>query len=308
MVVALVGCGAVLVTSCARAARDQAENGSEVKEVVTVPVPSARGLRENSAAAMSSKQPGVVFTITDSGNEPRLYAVDTSGAVRGVWAVSGATNIDWESASIGPCGAESSSECVYIGDSGDNDEVRPSRTIYRIPEPAASGSGARDTVVPEALHYRYDRGSFDVEAMYVAPNGDIMLITKRPRRGVGNALRPALVFSISASDWNAKGQATARLVDSVPIVPGSSPLRLVTDAALSPDHRHVVIRTYVEAYIFATDSLTGRIIHNATPAVCNLVPLGERQGEGVTWGNAKGRLVFTSEGPPQIRLGTCRLP
>ena len=303
---ALVGCG-VALAACARVEHAATVSDRAVKNIVTVPVPSARGLRENSAAAMSAKQPGVVFTITDSGNEPRLYAVDTTGAVRGVWEVSGATNVDWEAASIGPCGRESPSDCVYIGDSGDNNEALPSRTIYRVAEPAATGSGVRDTIVPEVLRYRYDAGSFDVEAMYVAPNGDIMLITKRPHRGAGRSLRPALVFSIPARAWNEKQQATAHLVDSVPIVPGSAPLRLVTDASLSPDHKHVVIRTYAEAYIFVTDSLTGRINHNAPPAVCDLVPLGEGQGEGVTWADAKGRLVFTSEGPPQIRLGTCDL-
>src|SRR5215831_3895936 len=61
-------------------------------------------LIENSAAANSFAQPGVVFTINDSGNDPLLFAFDTTGADRGVWRVQGATNVDWEAASIGPCG------------------------------------------------------------------------------------------------------------------------------------------------------------------------------------------------------------
>ena len=63
-------------------------------------------LVESSAAAQSFTQPGVLFTINDSGNDPLLFALDTSGADRGVWRVHGATNVDWEAASVGPCRRE----------------------------------------------------------------------------------------------------------------------------------------------------------------------------------------------------------
>lgn len=297
--------------ACERGPRAASDEGSwiaaAVTDIRTVPIRVKKGLREMSAAAMSAKQPGVVFTINDSGNEPRLYAVDTTGALRGEWWVARTPNVDWETTSIGPCDLSPARDCVYIGDVGDNKETLPSHTIYRVPEPVAAGG--RDTVVPEALRFTYARGAWDVEAMYVARNGDIFLITKRPHRRPGGGLRPAYVFALPASAWKTKAVATADLVDSLPIVPGSALLRLITDAGLSPDGRHLAVRTYTEAYIFATDSVTGRIDHDTPPSVCDLVPLGEGQGEGLTWSDAAGRLVFTSEGAtPQLRLGTCPLP
>ena len=73
-------------------------SATAVRNVATIPLRSRR-LNENSAALMSQRQPGVWFTINDSGNAPELFALDTLGASRGVWRVSGVSNIDWDAAS-----------------------------------------------------------------------------------------------------------------------------------------------------------------------------------------------------------------
>src|SRR5690242_7251245 len=143
-------------------------------------------LVENSAATLSHTQPGIVFTVNDSGNEPLLFALDSTGADRGVWRVQGATNVDWEAASVGPCSLGTTvdstmapRECVYIGDVGDNQAKRKSRVIYQVVEPTAQPAGFNGSVEAKALRYRYSDGPHDVEAMYVAPNGDTYLLTKR---------------------------------------------------------------------------------------------------------------------------------
>jgi hypothetical protein len=261
-------------------------------------------LVENSAAAQSFEQPGVVFTINDSGNDPLLFALDTSGADRGVWRVHGATNVDWEAASVGPCRGSGTimpavampNECVYIGDTGDNREAHASRVIYRVPEPAAQRAGFLGDVTAEALEFRYPDGPHDVEAMYVPPNGFIYLITKRPRRDAAGRLRPALVFELPPDSWGKPGPVVARLVDSLALVPGSAPLRFITDAALSPDAHALAVRTYAQVYTFATDPATGRVLAAIPPAVCNIVALNVWPGEGVTWLAPSGKLLLTSEG------------
>ncbi len=248
--------------------------------------------------------------IDDSGNAPTLFALDTNGIDRGAWRVVGAKNTDWESLSTGPCAATSDAnkDCVYIGDTGDNTERRPERAIYRLVEPEAKGGD--DTVHASRLRYVYADGPHDVEAMYVAKNGDVLLITKRPRTNATGQLRPALVFALPTSGaWDKDSVRTARLVDSLPIIPGAQPLMTITDAALSPDGKHLAVRTYVQTYIFATDSVTGRVNHAVTPSICDVTRLGEPQGEAVTWVDDRGRLAFTSEGKNQpLRSGNCRLP
>jgi hypothetical protein len=318
-IVSVIAALAPMAAACDRYAseRQHAQSGSYTAtdsmgatpgEISTVSLHAPPELVENSAAAMSARQPGVLFTINDSGNDPLLFAIDTMGASRGVWRLNGTTNVDWESAAVAPCAstAPAGPSCVYVGDTGDNRSSHPFRVIYRVSEPTASGGRGR--LDAEHLRYRYSDGPHDVESMYVAPTGDILLVTKRPLGGGGGRLRPALVFSLPASAWRERGFATAQLVDSLPIVPGSAPLRLITDAALSPDGRYLAVRTYAQVYIFAAGP-AGLVDHRVKPAVCNIVPLGEQQGEGVTWTNNAGRLVFTSEGANvPLHIATCPLP
>ncbi len=302
--------------------------------VSIVPLHASRDLTENSAAAASATQPGVIFTINDSGNEPILYAFDTTGAGRGAWRVTNAVNNDWENASLGPCSGETPAppppardpagstggaprpavppppHCVYIGDTGDNSEIRDQPSLYRVREPLAEQSGYLGALTAERIGLHYTDGPHDVEAMYVTPDGAIWLITKRPRFDPSGHLRPALVFRIAPEAWDTPGTVTlATLVDSLPLVPGSAPLRYVTDAALSPDAHALAVRTYGQVFVYPVDSATGRILRTPVASRCNIARLHERQGEGVTWLDSSGRLLLTSEGGSEpIRLITCPMP
>jgi hypothetical protein len=285
--------------------------GPQATAISAVPLHARPALLENSVAVMSRRNPGVFYSMNDSDNEPLVFALDTTGADRGVWRVTNATNIDWESASLGPCGvSQHAATCLYIGDTGDNDAVYSSRAIYRTPEPtAANVPDFNGELAAEKLAYVYSDGPRDVEAMYVAPNGDAFLISKRPLRGRDRGLRPSLVYRLPASAWGSTAQAVAQLVDSLSIVPGSAPLRVVTDASLSPDGRRLAVRTYGQVFVYATDSGTGRVDHSVAPSVCNVVPLGEEQGEGITWIDDSGRFVFTSEGGSSpLVLANCPMP
>ena len=286
--------------------------GAAPANVRRIPVQARPELVENSGATLSATQPGIIFTINDSGNEPLLFAFDTTGADRGVWRVTRSRNTDWEAMSIGPCGsanptpapdsgagraATTPNDCVYLGDVGDNDAKRPSRIIYRVREPAADRAGFVGSVAAEALVYRYEDGPHDVEAMYAAPNGNVFLITKRLLKAPDGRQRPALVFELPASAWgNSSAPVVAARVDSLPIVPGSASRRQITDAALSPDGRLLAVRTYAQIFVFRTDSTTGRVSHAIPPSVCNLASLGRWQGEGIAWFGRGETLVLTSEG------------
>lgn len=282
--------------------------GAAPTGVATVAIRTRRNLRESSALALSANQTGVVYTINDSGNEPILFALDTTGADRGAWRVKQSTNVDWEALAIGACGTRSAS-CVYIGDVGDNDAKHPSRTIYRVREPDPMDSSFTGTMRAEHVTFVYPDRPHDVEALYIAPNGDAFLITKRPERTLRRRLRPALVFRLSSHVWSSKKAVVAELIDSLSIVPGSAPLRTITDASLSPDARRLAVRTYTQLFVYATDPATGRVNTAVAPSICNLAPLGEPQGEGVTWVSSTGRFAFSSEGRGvPLHLATCPVP
>ena len=54
----------------------------------------------------------------DSGDVPRIFAIDRSGALRATVAVNVPAAVDWEDIAI-------DGKTIYIGDIGDNGAARP---------------------------------------------------------------------------------------------------------------------------------------------------------------------------------------
>ncbi|MEP6780663.1 MAG: hypothetical protein ABJC26_12285 [Gemmatimonadaceae bacterium] len=285
--------------------------GALPTEVHSIPVKGRSDLLESSSATMTPSQPGIIFTINDSGNEPILFALDSTGAVRGTWRIANATDVDWESSSHGKCLGPNTANrsCIFIGDAGDNQARRDNVVIYQVPEPTVTNDSAQKTLAANALAFRYPDGPHDVEAMYVSGDGTTYLITKRQLKNGNGELRRALVFAVPASAWNSHETVVATLIDSLPIVPGSADDRKITDASLSFDSQFLAVRTYRQIYTFATDSITGRIVNSIAPTICNIDGVEKVRGEGVTWFGATRSLLVNSEelNEPMHRL-TCPLP
>ena len=272
----------------------------------------AADLDENSAAAPSVDHPGVVFTVNDSGNEPELFAFDTTGADRGRWRIVGAINRDWEAVAVGRCAPERDAWCVFIGDVGDNALRRPLVTIYRVAEPTPLAAGERGELRADVLVARYPDGPHNVEAMVVAPDGSLQLITKQLRRSGGRPPAATLIYALAARLWGGATPAEAVLLDSLPLPAPSRDRYTVTDASLSPNDGILAVRTPGRLVAFRVDSTNARLLPNHAPASCDLSSLEEEQGEGVgilRADSSRLRVVLTSEGRRQpLRLATCPIP
>jgi len=257
-------------------------------------------LRESSGVAVSRAHPGIFWTHNDSGDGPYVYATDTTGTVRARFAVTGARNVDWEAITLGDCtvGAWRGQSCLFIGDTGDNDERRSRVVLYTIPEPDPDSAGGKTPVrtpAARALRLRYRDRPRDAEALVATPDGALSLITKG-RTG------PILRFTIPAEAWRAAEYVLAN-PDTLPITPQFLAGRWVTDAAIDPAGRRAAVRTYTEIYFF---SLGARW----TPVgeVCR-IGLIEPQGEAIGFLDEQ-RLLLTSErahGAPAV-LTVVRCP
>lgn len=234
-------------------------------------------LTESSAVVVSRAHPGVLWTLNDSGHAPDLFATDTLGRARGRVPVA-ARNVDWEALAPGPC---PSGTCLYIGDTGDNAERRETVAIYRLPEPDPREQAVRRT---RSLVFRYPDGAHDAEAMLITPDTAVWIITKGRSGGVR-------VYRLGPEAWGREGTATAALVQTLPIPTEEGVRELVTDAALSPDGRHVVIRTYATLYFLTWEG--DRLLPEVPRPPCRVWGM-ETQGEGVAWLDGS-RLVLTSE-------------
>lgn len=253
-------------------------------------------LRESSGLSRSRHLPGILFTVNDSGNDPEVFATDSSGRTLGRWRIPGTRNRDWEAIASGPCPA---GWCLYLGDIGDNLERQPQVVIYRVREPqriqaSAAGAGAAPLDLDSAV-VRYPDGAHDAEAIWVDDTG-LYIVTKGRSREVR-------LFRVPGRAFGAGTALTAELLQVLPIEPDQRIGRWVTDASRSPDGRTIAVRTYSELYLFP--ALPGGRL--GTPVSCNLAGL-EPQGEGVTWLDDR-RLALTSEAfgpsPGPVHIVTC---
>jgi hypothetical protein len=236
-------------------------------------------LNESSGVTASRRQPGILWTLNDSSNEPLIFATDTLGRDHGAFTVTDARNGDWEAIALGPCGKR---ECLYIADTGDNGRSRRTVRLYRVPEPLLPADSPR-TRPAEVLELRYPGGSRDVEAVFVAGDGAAYLITKTR----GGSVR---VFRAPASAWGGGNTVAAEAVGKLPIE-SNGLADMVTDAAISPSGERVAVRTYRSIYLFGFVRQVGL---RPLGVACDAAGL-QLQGEGISWLDDRV-LVLTSEG------------
>ncbi len=306
--VASLSIGALMMLACGVGGDADVERSAQLAPVSEVTVHGTlqqRGLTEASGVATSAADDNVFWSQNDSGNDAELFAYDSTGADLGVTRVMGAENKDWETIARGPCAAGS---CLYIGDVGDNEAKRKQVVLWRVAEPSPGDSLSGPA---QSIRIRYPDGPRDVEAMWVAPDTSLWLLTKRPLQGMNASLRPAQLYRVPPAAWTTPSEASyvAELVDSLPIVAlASNDRSWITDAALSgPDStgaRRLAVRTYRTLYVFAADSSSGR--PGALLATCDLAVLRERLGEGLAW-RPDGRLLFVAEGRG-ARVQSARCP
>lgn len=165
-----------------------------------VRVPDARfdttAIRESSALQASRNQPGVFWTLSDSGNPAAIYALGRDGRLLGSFEIDGAKNNDWEAMALDDAGR------IYIGDVGNNSNRRRDLEVLVVEEPMVElegnhrvGPPPEPLAIVERLPYHYRDQvqppdgrirDFDCEALFWA-RGKLYLLTKE-RTGGGTVL------------------------------------------------------------------------------------------------------------------------
>ena len=237
-------------------------------------------LTETSGIAASRTRPGVYWSHNDSGRDADVFAIDADGRLLQTVRVTGAKNHDWEDIATGPCPG-GGGNCVYVGDTGNNDKNRNHVGMWVFPEPAP---GARATAPAQEFRARYPEHRTDIEAMAVLPDGRVFRVSK------GN--NDAVQLFRWPTPLQADAEPALERVRALAPEPKEVGDR-VTAASASPDGRFVAVRTYAALAIYRTAELLG----SGEPfAQFDLDPLAEPQGEAVSLGD-DGTVVLTSEGP-----------
>lgn len=177
------------------------------------------------------------WSHNDSGGEPELYEIDSTGKLIRTLKITNAKNIDWEEITV------DKQDNFYIGDFGNNANKRRDLTIYKIKNFSKIKS---DSTAAEKITFKYEDQfdypptlafkHFDAEAMLVVGDS-IYIFTKdfytQPYSGKSR------IYVIP----NNPGTYTARLVNILETDKSSKYNGAVTAAAMS-ENGTVAILTY----------------------------------------------------------------
>lgn len=234
--------------------------------------PLASGVLEEASGITDSRQnSGMLWVQEDSGNPPELSLLSHEGKLVRTIPVTGAANTDWEDIALA-AGPDPALDYLYIGDIGDNDQVRTLVTIYRGREVAANAS----SIPVETINFRYEDGPHDAEALLVEPGSlDIYLLTKRDTRS--GIYRLQYPYSTTAVN--------------VAVKLGELPYTGVVSAAMTADGTGVAVKDYFSIRYYTR--LPGEPLSNVlAKPFTSLAYTMEQQGEAVCFTN-DGKYYFT---------------
>lgn len=191
-------------------------------------------LREMSGLVASHRQPGVLWSINDSGSFARLYRMGLEGQALGRVRVSGAWLHDTETLARW---RQPERDWLLIGDVGDNRARRDHVVVHAVAEPGVEELRAR---IAWSLRFRYPDGPRDAEGIAVDQDrAELLVLSKRDR--------PARLYRVPLS---ARGDAVPAIAEylgspSIDAIEGA-----VTGLDLSEDGRELAVLTYRGLYLW----------------------------------------------------------
>lgn len=184
-----------------------------------------------------------LWAINDGGDDPKLYQLTKTGEISKSITVTNAKNIDWEDMTQDDFGH------FFLGDFGNNDNLRKWLTIYKIENPIDIKG---DTTQAEIIKFTYpehtsfppkpDQMEFDVEA-FVFYERHLYLFTKN-RTVPFNGITTLYKIGDHAANYDAKRISKFKTCTL------AVKLCWVTSAALSPDRKKLVLLDSQRIWLF----------------------------------------------------------
>ena len=130
---------------------------------------------EEASAAETIPQSDLIWTIEDSGNDSKLYGLNTKGNIIRDITIANASNIDWEDLTSDKLGN------LYIGDFGNNNEKRNIFRILKVKHADLNKDTAQAEIIEFTLPKKQD--SKDFEAFFILKNS-FYIISKETKKFV----------------------------------------------------------------------------------------------------------------------------
>jgi len=197
----------------------------------------------NEISGIEYDKNGNLWAINDGGNSPQIHHIDSLGNISRSIRITNAKNVDWEDMTQDDFGH------FFIGDFGNNLNIRSNLTIYKIENPIdIKGDSTKAEIIKfkfndQDIDDKLERDmNFDLEA-FISYKGKLYLFTKnrtKPFDGYTN------LYEIGefASNQNAK------LIDKFKTCTSDKYLCWITSAALSPDKMKLALLGSDKMWIF----------------------------------------------------------
>ncbi|KAA5549499.1 hypothetical protein [Adhaeribacter rhizoryzae] len=185
---------------------------------------------ESSGLALSNDNN--FWTHADSGNPPELYKINQTGKLLSTLKIQGAQNIDWEELAKDQAGN------IYIGDIGNNQNMRQNLRIFRVQENTVNRVDTIRFRYADQQAFPPDKNNlnFDCEAFFYYRN-NLYLFSKNRGRS-----KQVKLYKVPAQP----GAHIAQLTDSIQIN------NMVTAADISPDGKRIALLGYGNIYVLET--------------------------------------------------------
>lgn len=211
-----------------------------------------KSLKEVSGISYSTVSK-LLWTIEDSGNENKIYGLNSIGKIEKDITIDNTVNVDWEDIT------KDKEENLYIGDFGNNDNLRKDLCIYKIDKKSLVNNNAVPVYkiafeYPEQKEFPPKKKGlfYDVEGFFEFKN-NFYLFTKNRSKGFDGTV---FIYKVP----NASGMHKAQLIGEFKTCDDYNNCA-ITSAAISPDGTKVVLLSHSKIWIFenfsADDFLSG---------------------------------------------------
>ncbi|MFP4845044.1 SdiA-regulated domain-containing protein [Winogradskyella sp. PE311] len=158
----------------------------------------ANNLDEVSAAEITD-QSKLIWTIQDSGNDSKVFGLNTKGQIINTISITNASNIDWEDLTSDKQGN------LYIGDFGNNNEKRKYFRILKLKQQDLKKSSAKVEIIEFKLPKKQD--SKDFEGFFLF-NSNFYLFSKEKKKfivlSVPNKIGKHVATLVSSHNFKGK--------------------------------------------------------------------------------------------------------
>ena len=231
----------------------------------------------------------VLWVHNDGPELAALHAINLQGNYLGAFSLAGIEATDCEDVATGP-GPVAGVNYLYLGDIGDNADLRSTVRVYRVAEPTVLSTGGDQSLTlsnVDVLTLQYPDGAHDAETLLCDPwTGDLLVISKERT--------PNRIYRAAAASLVPGSTITMTLAGTIDFPD-------VSAGDISPTGSEILLRreNFAELFVRSAGQSVAQALLGTPFQVPVIGPPTEPNGEAIGF-SATGRGYFTlSEGANQ---------